>query len=526
MSREIIIDQDTKVGYNFQEKIFYIENKGTRTNRTTKEEALEVLLIVAPDTTVSLQDLEDLKNTLEVITSLSYTYGDNGAFIKTLALNDYDYNPLVIDCPLHKLYIMNTDIVFDLTLNVNKDFIIDDLISYYQLTLGLDVPYTLMNAIYTLLLSYYAPAVYNKIENRKDNNSPLYYGKEVCLSNYSGKGSLTYTLEVNPKDETTLELLGNILKIDQDTRTINLTGVTPAFADFPESEDLNVYISGVSTTVGSDTYTDDGAYTYVSKTTSPVTLTVKENFPIQYEFPFPKAYKISPDTSIVSINNPTATVVVTSATGFNVGDTLTIYGCSATENNGDYEIVGINTTTNTITLQDVPPTSLSENCGNACVLSLIGNVMSISTSPNPIIVIAGTFQTSLALYDKIKIIGDYKSGSHEYYDFVVTSTTQNRNILVNLVMYPYTPSYPTLSYNAQASTVGINITYSTISNLPVGEFYVDNNAQCEAYIGLSNTPSYNPITFLPSVTLEVEETIGEIGGVPTILKGLYSEVYS
>ena len=519
MSREIIVDADTKVGYNFQEKYFYVENKGTRTNRNTKEDILAVLLIVAPSTEVTLEALEDLRTQLEQVTSLSYTWEDTGAFIKTVALNDYDYNPLTIDCPLHKLYIMNTDIVFDLTLNVSPSLMIDDLISYYQLTLGLDVPYTLMQAIYSLLLSYYSPAVYNKISPRENDTSPLYYSKEVCLSNYSNKGSLTYTLKVNPKDETTLDLLGNIVKIDQDKRLITLINA-PSLADFPMSEDKKVYISGISTTVGADTYTNDGTYTYVSKDTANKTMTVAENFPISYSFPYPKAYLTLPTTNIVSIDNPTATVVVASVENFDIGDTLTISSATAPENNGDYEIIGINATLNVITLQSVPPKSEANPTAVAYVKQYIGEVLAIS-SPDKLI----TFTNPLLVtpeYEQYIIIEGLTSTSLTYQ----VSTTSTNTITTLTTPEAYTPSYPTLSYNAQANTVSVNITYSTISNLPVGEFYVDDNAQCEAYIGLSDIPAYNPITYLPNVTLEVPNTIGELNGIPTILKGLYTEVYS
>ena len=62
--REIVIDTDTTVGYDFELKKFYVTNKGTTTNRDTNTEIKAVLDIVAPDNTVSLNDLKTLADTV------------------------------------------------------------------------------------------------------------------------------------------------------------------------------------------------------------------------------------------------------------------------------------------------------------------------------------------------------------------------------------------------------------------------------------------------------------------------------
>ena len=88
------------------------------------------------------------------------------------------------------------------------------------------------------------------------------------------------------------------------------------------------------------------------------------------------------------------------------------------------------------------------------------------------------------------------------------------------------PSYPTMSYNKQATTVGINITSSNLEELPEGEFYVDDNEQCQEYIGLGNKEEcVPPVSTLENVNKKAVESYS-IGGVTCSVKGLYSEFYS
>ena len=95
------LDEDTKVGYGFQSKLYFIDNKGTRTTRVTSQDIFNVLNIVTNSTPYTKVDnvvtpitkgmLDSLAETDEEVTSLSCTYEDSGAYIKTITLNDYDY---------------------------------------------------------------------------------------------------------------------------------------------------------------------------------------------------------------------------------------------------------------------------------------------------------------------------------------------------------------------------------------------------------------------------------------------------
>ena len=516
------IDEDTKVGFGFQSKLYFIDNKNTRTTRATAKQALDVLKVVTNNNPITINNtpiteamLSSLATTYEAILSLNVTYEDTGAFIKTLAFNDYDYYPLVLDCPLQKLYIMNTDKVHDLTLNVSKDFIISDLTYFYHTTLGLDIDNTFMEDIYDFLLSYYSPTIYNEIASREDTSTPLYYNNKVLLSNYNTTSPLTYTLTINPNNVSNLTKLGDITKVDQDTKTITIIP-QPDFSTFPTTEDKHVYISNLSTTIGADTYTADGEYTYSSKDTTNNTIQVTEALPFSYSFPYPKVYLQKPTVQITSISNPTASITVTSTTGFNVGDTVTIINQVNTANNGDYEIIGISGTT--ITFSTVPPVSLSENCGHLFKFTYIGEASLIS---NQVITLRENPLETVSANDLLKV--------EDMYDILVASVSGKEITTTTSAGYPnivpdYTPSYPTLSYNKLAEIVNINITSSTLEALPVGEFTVDTYEQCQEYIALGEA-GYDPYEYLSNGNLQVL-SLPDVGTVPVIIKGLYSEFYS
>lgn len=519
MSRELRIDEDTLVGYSYQEETFYIENKQTYTRRATASAAKRVLDIVAPDNTYQEVNIDALRTDWELITSLSCTLEDSGAFVKTVTLNDYDYYPLVIDCPLHKLYIMNTDKVYDLTLNTNpQEYILKDLISFYHLTLGFNETSlnNILPSLYYFLLDQYDntdfKGIYNEITKREDTSTPLYYNNKVCLKDYKETPDLEYTLTVNPKNEVSLDKLGDVIGMNQDTKTITILPST-AFTDFPQTEDKKVYVSGLSITVGSDTYTGNGTYTYVSKDTTKGTIVVEENLPFDYSFPYPKVYLMNPSTTITVVSNPDSTITVSNVAGFNVGQTVTIYGSADYVNDGEYNILAING--NTITLDTVPPKSMTTNCGRVTVMTYIGEVL--STSGNNI-----TFRETPLVTPETNnwlAFNDAKS-----YRQVVSIS--GKTVTLNSSMPVPIPSYPTMSYNKQATTVGISITSSSLEELPEGEFYVDNNEQCREYIGLGNKGEcVPPVSTLEKVNKKAVESY-IIGGVTCSVKGLYSEFYS
>ena len=73
MARVIEIDDDTLIGYDFENTLYFITNKKTTTTRVTKEEAKQVLDIVAPSNTVTLEQLQLLHDNYETLQNLYYT---------------------------------------------------------------------------------------------------------------------------------------------------------------------------------------------------------------------------------------------------------------------------------------------------------------------------------------------------------------------------------------------------------------------------------------------------------------------
>ena len=118
--REIVIDTDTRIYYIYEDKSYYIENKNTTTLRTDATEAKKVLDIVAPDNEVTVEDLIALATNPEYLTSLSFTYSDDGAYIATVQLNEFSKHPITLNAEKSKLYIMNTDYIFDLALKEGR----------------------------------------------------------------------------------------------------------------------------------------------------------------------------------------------------------------------------------------------------------------------------------------------------------------------------------------------------------------------------------------------------------------------
>lgn len=543
------LDEDTKVGFGFQSKTYFVDNKETRTTRDNSQDILNVLNVVTGNssytkrneelTLITTELLEEMATSSEPVTSISITIEDTGAYIKSLVFNDYDYYSMILDCPLHKLYILNTDKVFDLSLTVDPNIYIDDLIYFYTETLGLSVPRSLMEAVYNRLTLFYKPIIYNEINKRESVEDPLYYTNRIFLSNYSGEGELTYTLTVNPDNKFNEEVLGDIIGLSADDKTISLINTQSAFNTFPTTEDLSVIIKGLNMKIGSDTYSADGTYTMVMKDTVNKSFIVQEAIPFDYSFPYPKIYREYPRTNITSVDNTTASIVVSSVSGFSIGDTLTIYGSYNNVNDGDYTIIGINTTTKTISLDTVPPVPLTANCGRAIKLTYVGEAKLIrdeldSSSGNYYRIVTLKEQGTLALQG-----GDYvKIG--DYWDNLVDMTwggayTTQFDMLVGQAnippVQPYDPAslYPKLYYNQLNTTVNINITSSELDKLPTGEFNVDDNNQCRNYISLGGVSSYvASLTTLNQACKKFSDTriTSNIAGIPVTVKGLYSEFYS
>ena len=185
-TRYIDIDTDTRVGFNYIKNQYYVTNKGYTTYRNSDTEAeIQEVLHALDITSVTDEELLELKDDMEELYKVSYTLQDTGAYIHTLQFNDFKRYPLTLDCEKKKLYIMNSTIIYDLTLNESpKNVRIPRILSFYKNTLGLLMTTHDMSYFYSLLLSYYYPTCYNQVMYNT-NTKKYFYNNKFLLSNYS-----------------------------------------------------------------------------------------------------------------------------------------------------------------------------------------------------------------------------------------------------------------------------------------------------------------------------------------------------
>ena len=534
--REIVIDTDTTVGYDFELKKFYVTNKGTTTNRDTNTEIKAVLDIVAPNNTVSLNDLKTLANTIEALTALYYTWEDTGAYIKTVQFNNYEKYPLTLEAEKSKLYIMNTHIIYDLTLNESMLQRLYGIQAFYKDTLGLGLNIRDLEVIYRLFISFYNPFCYNTIEKVQDEENPnvhyLMYNNTLQLSNYRGTSPLTYTTTLNPTDEYTYTPIADITAIEDNI--ITLTTTVPSQVQ-PKSR-INVY--NTTTVVSPATYSSDG--TYVVKEVHENTITTTENLPSEYNYNPPVVELVAYKNPITNINRTERTITLTnSASNFLIGDIISIKDAVVTTEyetislDGDYtvsDIVG-----NTLYVSETPATDYTGSTGyaykgiKACTVhSIAGQVITIEESSVPSMI---TVNSPIVVH---QTIGD--EDKKEY--AVVTRISQNK-ITFSGNITSMTASTGILRKPNPLPLVLVEVSDSASNALPNGEFIVDNPQQAISYLGLQEnlvlpsndepSESSNNTGNFRNCGKQIKEyyiiNMLSTGITKMNLKGLYSDIY-
>ena len=515
MAREIIIDEDTLVGYSFPNKIYYVTNKGTTTSRTTKEAIKQILDIVAPSNLVTLEDLQTLSTTLETLYSLSYTYADNSSYIKTIQLNTYEENPLTLDLDLKKLYIMNSNLIFDLTLNEAHQYRIPYLIDYYKQTLGLQITTQQMTYLYALLTSYYEPTFYNVI-TKADLTNTLFYTNTFNLSNYNNKGKVTISCTYNPNNVYTGNTIADISYINQDTRTIQLTSSIPSSLQVEDK----ILIQNAVQVIDGTPYSLDGTYTITGLDQEANIIQVEELFNISYIQQYLTAYLTTSQTNIEEINRENFTITLTNIPDtIQIGDKVFVTGTQQTLNeetvsaDGEYTVANI--TGNSLIVQEQIPVNYSPSETSQAIIykelpisyisSISDNTVTLFSEPTVTINVGDTLSINSTLYTVESVSGS-----------VITLTNSPE---------PYTLEFAHLQEPIQEPLVNIDITSSTLTNVPTGSFIVDTFEQCQQYIAL--------IPQTPTLPSDIEDNIGQrvpmsmsMLGLEATCKGLYSDNYT
>ena len=549
--RYIDIDQDTRVGYNYIKQQYYVRNKEYYTYRNTVEEIIQVLNAIDVDTTteeVNINTLSALKTAIEYLHTVSYTLQDTGAYIHTLQFNDFDQYPLTIDCEKAKLYIMNSTVIYDLTLNESpRNVRIPRILAFYKDTLGLQISTEDMRYFYSLLVSYYYPTCYNQITSNTDTNE-YFYNNKFIFSNYSNTSDITYQCTYNPNNNAENTTVGYVISTDTSTNRIELSAPITM-------EDLHNYtkviIKGATTyTEETDTtYSADGEYTITDMGTN--TLKVAETIPYSYEFPYKECYVVSDRKAISSMKRDTRTITLTETpTDIFVGDIILVSGATV---DGEYEDISCNgsytvesISDKTITVEEEIPTDFT---GEGAILIkeiFVGYINSISNN-----VITLTENTDLTLTNATVMIHTINNGITTMENFIGNNTPNTNTITITGDIEDYTPNYPQLQIPIPTGNteVLIDITYvgeDSQSLLPIGEFMVDNFKQCKQYIntyvglikGLTTLTDTTKDRMYQKVEEEIpltsvnDNTTSEVGdkiscSISTMkFIGIYSENYS
>lgn len=525
MAREIQIlnDEDTVIGYNYEAKLYYVTNKGTKTTRPTKEEALLILKIIVGanplDTDsqpITLDRLQDLHDAYESLQTLSYSLADNGEYIHTIQLNTYETHPLTIDLKAKKLYVMNSDLIFDLTLDEHKDYRVPYLVNYYKDKLGLLITSEQMLALYDYLFTYYKPHYYIEITPRATKQDTLYYSNTIKLSNPDDSAPVGLTLTYNPNNiynpSTSYK---DVVYMNQNTRTIQLTEDIPTDL---QTED-KVLITNAVTIINEQPFTADGTYTVTGIDAPNKIIQVEEPFPVSYEQQYLSCNLVASKTTIASISREDFKITLTNSVPetMQVGDTIYVHGTTqsidqqSVSADGQYTIVS--KSDNALIVQEQLPIDYTGTTAFVYKELPIAYIQSITSGAlvylfaEPTVIPSRNDEVSInnALYTV-----------DSYTDKVIALTTQPT---------PYTLEFAQLHEPTQETLVNIEVTSSTLTNVPKGSFIVDDYLQAQAYTSLITSQPALPSEFENLLSKRVPKSISMLDTTATFL-GLYSEVYT
>ena len=520
MAREVQIDEDTLVGYNYKEQLYYITNKDTTTTRTTPLEVYNILQIIAPDRTelTTEEAIEELCTAIEYLSNVYYTWEDTGAYIKTVQFNTYAENPLTLDLEAKKIYIMNSDLIYDLTLNEATSYRLPYLIDYYKDILGLTILYDQMEAVYNKLLSYYTPNFYIEIQSRPSTDKDLFYSNIIKLSNYNDKAPLSYTLTYNPNDVYTGHTIADITHINPSTRTIQLRSTIPSSLQVEDKVRI------ADSTIGEAT--SDGMYTIQGIDTEARIIQLAEYVPNSYEVQYLPCYKVIAKTTISSINRDNFTITLSSdvPNTIKVGDKIFLKGTTqAIEGetvtaDGEYTVANISGRTIVVSEQ----LSINYTGSTAYIYkqvrigyiqSIIGLNIQLYNAPT-VSIQANDFITVWNAIYKVNSTGG-----------AVITLVDGSNI------QGYTQPFAHLQVPIQQPYVNVEIENSTLTNIPNGSFMVDTYQQAQGYISL-----ITPDLPLPAFESSLSNRVTMQGAINVPLPsgsdmegeclGLYHEIYS
>ena len=543
MTRTITIDTDTSISYIFPEKVFQITNKETSTTRTLLDNAYNVLKVVAgdnPTTTVIVDNvpttvpvtpqyiIDTIVTPMETVNNLSYTWNSTGAYIQTIQFNDYSKYPLTLDLNKNKLYIMNSNIIYDLTLNESPTPRIQYIQAFYSNTLGLLITFNDLEKIYDLLYSFYLPTVYNNIAPRQTdstgNRLPLSYTNQIKLSNNSNTSKATYTLTMNPNSTYNYTELARILQLQENVITLAST----------PTETINIgqtlTLYNANTTVNGTTYTADGDY--IVESIEDNTITVDKEFPTPYLYEPPTLNAVAYKSLIESVERANNTITLDNQADlsqFLIGDQIQIKGTTITTEyetltvDGTYTISDIQA--HKIIVEEQPSTDYTYNDEeNQPYLYKRILVQNIDTINNKTVTLEDTPLITLTNSDPVVVIYQDK---HE--EFSTVSNVSNKIITVSDTLTNFTNNSGILQKRTPSPEVLIQVANSKDETLmPNTTFMVDNSTQATAYLSLLNTLTVPTEACYNNSTGKVEETY-EIN-TSTVqymnLLGLYNEIYS
>lgn len=508
MSREIIVIQDIlKVGYNYKDKYYYINNKGYITKRTTPILIYDVLKVVEPLITtgtnevvkVTLEDIKNLSTTYETLQELYFTYSDTGSYIATIQINDYKDNPITLNAEKNKLYIMNSNVIFDLSLNEEKRLRIEAIRLYYYDILGVDLSLQQVQSIYNMLVLYYLPIVYNTIEAQvtEEGTETLMYTNQFAVQDYSNKSPVTYTCTVNPNNLYITPPLykDNIVYIEDNK--ITLTNSVPSSI---HAGDI-ITVSNAETDVDGSVYSSDGTYTIQSIENN--TIITTENFPFNFIYASPILYIHAYPQYITTIDRATREITFAEdIEGYTIGDVITVTGATTETEietlsaNGNYTIqsIGITsdgTTNNKVLIVEETPMynfeDLEGTQAKAYKSIEAGNILAMAENTNltllknPSVTLTTGLQCAIMYIDRtisteIEITNIEEESDNSF------SVTYTGSIAEEQAKYG-TFEIP----NPSTETVIEVTTTKYPLTMPIGTFLLDTKEECNNYIDLLRT---------------------------------------